>query len=536
MKVSEKTPWKWIRLERTKRVRPSRSIKEIAITKYYCVDVDEATEGQYPLSNAHKHDDSDSSVPVAKRRKGNDGQRQYNPQGKWVVQAGVFHLGRLAPKDKTMKWPMPSPFDPFFQDLTSDTGLVLAQQRIDLARLYTAAHRSDEYKWSALDLATRLNIIQGLVEIERQEESAQREGGDDLDRWAQLSDDATAIREEFQAAQAHFNDPDDWVEYDARQRVAAGDTKGLRPAASPKITKTRVTKTKKVKTDASGNEKLKYSWYEDELVWCHDYIKDKYDRFVKPGVADTETNIDWTFWHADSQYDSKASPAMKKMQDDHHEHFKGHVFTKTTKKGGEKELPRPIEGPHRSCFSFWKKLVKSEKGGDPIFRKHLIAIDPKYMNPKEKAAKKTAEAAAKAQAGSGIVSAGDADDESTLPKPQVSKKTSLKKLDKSQVLAAESVSDADQQTTLTHRSKGEKTVPGYGATDEEVIDSDPTSVEPGEPARREIKIDEDDYSSEEEGEEEEDEEMDEDTASISAVHLAPAPAPSPSEDTEESDD
>lgn len=119
--------------------------------------------------------------------------------------------------------PEASEFDPFFQGLTGDTGLVIAQERIDLARLYTihprAEHPSDGaerlnyYIWRDLGLAPRLNIIDGLEEIERMAERLQTEGEGDPRDWENLNADAATLRESLQEAQYHRRDPQNWWEY-----------------------------------------------------------------------------------------------------------------------------------------------------------------------------------------------------------------------------------------------------------------------------------------------------------------------------------
>ncbi|TID17955.1 hypothetical protein E6O75_ATG10600 [Venturia nashicola] len=505
------------------------------------MDVDEPTEEQSVSNHGHQRNHSEPSMSPSKRVKGNDGQRQCHPHGLWVHQAAAFHSGRLIPAVRVIQWPAPSDFDAFFQQLTGDTGLAIAQERIYLARYYTVSplvdhgfHGAGPLTWGELSLSARLNIIGGLEEIEAMAKYLQTDGEADPKDWEAADTDAGIERDTLQYAQTHLADAQNWWDYTQLhprlpQTILQKPTATQTSIAGPPPT--TVTQEEKVKKDNSGKTSSNFVWENEELEWCRAYIKDQKDRFVKPTKrADTDTKVDWTIWSATNGDESKCSASLKQMQIDHHNHFKGRAFPRRTKKVGEYYDPRPNgTTPHRSCLSFWKKLVVGVAKGDLEFCQQLSAINSKYKHWEEKAAEAAAEAAVKARAGSDSVSAGTVHHGNTLPNAQGSRTMIMMTMADSQVSTAESSPEVEQQNALANRPQGELTVPGFQLTGDDALTlapTSPTSVGPREPARRDTEIDED-YD---EGMESEEQEEDVDTAPVPPVHPAPAPFPSSSED------
>ncbi|KAE9967206.1 hypothetical protein BLS_006514 [Venturia inaequalis] len=449
------------------------------------MDVDEATEDQSVSNPSHQRRKSELRMAPDELKRGNKSQKQYHPHGAWTRQASAFHEGRITPAVKARHWEAPSDFNPFFQDLTGKTGLSTAQERINLARYYTVSalveHDSNDagpLDWRELSLSARLNVIDGLEEIEGMAPYLGNEKeGVDAREWQEMDKGAANARATLQYLQINLLQPQNWRDYYQQNPRLSGiinptftavptSTAGPMPPIGAQVEKAR--------KETAGDTVPKYNWDKEELVWCRTYIKDKKDRFVTPNVADTETKIDWTKWTASSD-DDKCSGALKQMQRDHHNTFKGRVFPKHTRRGGQNFDPRPSGAkPHRSCLSIWKKLVMGEKKGDLVFLRTLSEINPaRHKNAYEKL--RAAVVAANTQPGSNFVPATDAEEESPAPE--------------SQVVAAESGTGVEQHTTLTYRDRGQ-TGPGYRATGDEATVSASVPVGLREPASRLGDIDE----------------------------------------------
>lgn len=445
-------------------------------------------------------------MPAANRGKVNSGQRLYHPHAMWVQQAAAFHSGPITPAIRAIHWPAHSDFSSFFRDLTGDSGLAIAQERISFARYYTVSalveydHEGAEpLAWSELSLPARLNIIAGLEEIEAMAKYLQTDGEANPEDWEEVDRGAENARITLQYSQNHLKQAQNWWEFNQHLRAprtivktftAVPPSTTVQPSAVLQPSTAVQPSTGKSSADIGP----KYNWDDEEIVWCRAYAKDKKVRFVDRRVSDTETNVDWTIWHCHSSDESKCSASVKQMQIDHHEHFKGRVFSRHTKGIGRNFDPRPSgKEPHRSCLSIWKKLVAGTKKGDLIFCETLRDINFKYSN----LAVNAAAAVANAQAGTNLVPVpvadadADADEGDSAPKPQVSTKTTVDNLGGSLGSVAGFSSDVEQQTTPAHRDQGENNVLGYRAIGGEVSAMEPTPVDPSEPARRYVEIEED---------------------------------------------
>lgn len=308
--------------------------------------------------------------------------------------------------------PEASEFDPFFQGLTGDTGLVIAQERIDLARLYTiqprAEHPSDGterlnyYIWRDLGLAPRLNIIDGLEEIERMAERLQTEGEGDPRDWENLNADAATIRESLQEAQHHCRDPQNWWEYAQNPVLSRApllprtiiQTSTARPRTN---TGAQMEKVKKSKPQDKGDKKIhetkggqgdpepddsgssgsdldsddsdfkedddedekkkadekRWDWEPEELDWC-------YDKMLK-WIEGGNTHIPWTErgWKANSRQ-------FGRLKQHHRRRFHGesrhqprfHTRNKTDFSKKAELKPRRKIGSRRLRLAFFRRLVK----------------------------------------------------------------------------------------------------------------------------------------------------------------------------------
>ncbi|QDS77532.1 hypothetical protein FKW77_000882 [Venturia effusa] len=382
---------------------------------------------------ARKRVFSGSSSPVAKRRKGNDGQRLYHPHGSWTIQAGAFHNGRITPAVRATHWPEPSEFDPFFQNLAGEAGLDIAQDRIDLARLYTvsplaeddsdSAERPSNYVWRNLGLVTRLNIIQGLEEIERMAEFVQFEGQTNYEEWDKEHDNAASVRDALQSAQFHLNDPYNWWEHEPHTPVVPEttiQTSAVRTKASNSAQVNREGNRQShdpqkdpvgpepddsndiddldsddsdFSEDDDEDEKKgdngKWEWEPEELDWC-------YDKLVK-WINDGGRRGVWSElgWGSNSLQYSRLKQHHRKRfhgEDRHQPRF--HMRNKTDHSKKADLKPRRETGTRRKRLAFYRRFlkikefrdligypipaVKSEK--DPVKRREKLEQDAKLQN------------------------------------------------------------------------------------------------------------------------------------------------------------
>jgi hypothetical protein len=289
-------------------------------------------------------------------------------------------------------------FEAFFTELTPDA-VDVAQYRIDHINNFTYKDSVAE-TWGWKSIEARLNYIESLTQIENVPVSF-------LDHapWALAVFNATRLLGLLQQEQAHLHSPLTWDEHrnhltgnidttatehhdqltgtiattattaevGPKTAVKAPNQQKTERSDKPKSSKPKA----KATPDKITNDKREnvLDWDEaTEVKWTHDYISHKIINFGIPRVPDPDhKDTDWSKWRGGK------SAAIIQLRKDHHEKFKGEVFSR---KNGKQYHPRPMDiDAHRSYLSFQRKIER-----DPKLSALINQVDPKKVKPEPREA------------------------------------------------------------------------------------------------------------------------------------------------------